>query len=630
VEGDFQTVHFAETLPTSTYLFAFAAGQFHVIAKKINGREMKLYHRESDAKKVARNMDAIFDLHGQSLKWLEDYTGLPYPYTKFDFVVIPAFPFGGMEHPGSIFYSDKALFLDESATQKQFMSRVGLIAHETSHMWFGNLVTMRWFNDVWLKEVFANFMADKIVNPMFPEVNHDLQFLFAHYPFAYGVDRTAGANPIQQKLTNLNNASSLYGAIIYDKAPIVMRQLEQFVGEESFHQGLKAYLKKFSWGNAEWKDLLDALSKQAKKPLTKWSKAWVEQTGRPKLTAKVQNEKPKLQVLDPLKESNKWPQDLNENSYGLLSMDAASLTYIQQHMEDIPDETLRAVLWVQLWENLLERQISIEDYLKLAIRVLPKERQELTLDFILNTLKYGYWALLTSPERAKYEASLEKVLWEQSQAEYLSVPARMAFFKAYQNLFTTKEAWKNIYNVWTEKRKTKDLKFAEADWMTMAYALALRDPEASRKIKEAQLKRIQDPERKNEFQFIMKAVAANTEKDQTAFFESLRTADNRKNEPWVADALMYINHPLRGANSKKFVGPSLELLPEIKNTSGIFFPLKWLYVTLVYHNDLDTRRIVEAYLKANPNMDAGLKLKLLQASDTLMRFTAQGRVSDGN
>lgn len=628
IEGDTQTVHFAETLPTSTYLFAFAAGQFQVVAKKINGREIKLYHRETDTKKVDRNAEAIFDLHGKSLKWLEDYTGIPYPFTKFDIVAIPAFPFGGMEHPGSIFYSDKALFLDESATQKQFMSRAGVIAHETSHMWFGDLVTMRWFNDVWLKEVFANFMADKIVNPLFPEINHDLQFLFAHYPYAYGVDRTAGANPIQQKLTNLNNASSLYGAIIYDKAPIVMRQLEKFVGEENFHQGLKTYLKKFSWGNAEWKDLLETLSQQSKKSLTKWNKAWIEQTGRPKLAANVQNQK--LQVADPLNESGKWPQDLNENSYGLLSMNAESLAYIQQHMEDIPDETLRAVLWVQLWENLLERQISMEDYLKLAIRVLPKERQELTLDFILNTLKYGYWALLTPPERSKYEQSLEKMMWDQSQVEYLSVPARMAFFKAYQSLFTTKEAWKNIYDVWTEKRKIKGLKFAEADWMMMAYALALRKPEEAKKIKEAQLKRIQDSERKNEFQFIMRAVAASNEKEQTAFFESLRVADNRKNEPWVLDALSYLHHPLRGTNSRKFVSPSLEMLSEIKQTSGIFFPLRWLNATLGYHNDPDTRRVVDTYLNANPNMDAGLKLKLLQASDTLIRFTAQGRVSDSN
>ena len=100
-----------------------------------------------------------------------------------------------MEHPGAILYNATGLLLDESATQNQMLDRASLIAHETSHMWFGDLVTMQWFNDVWMKEVFANFMAGKIVNPSFPQVNHDLRFLLANYPAAYQVDRTAGLEP---------------------------------------------------------------------------------------------------------------------------------------------------------------------------------------------------------------------------------------------------------------------------------------------------------------------------------------------------------------------------------------------------------------------------------------------------
>ena len=108
--------------------------------------------------------------------------------------------------------------LEESATQAQQMGRASLIAHETAHMWFGDLVTMNWFDDVWTKEVFANFMASKIVQPSFPEVNHQLRFLLAHHDSAYRVDRSAGANPIRQPLENLNEAGTLYGPIIYQKA----------------------------------------------------------------------------------------------------------------------------------------------------------------------------------------------------------------------------------------------------------------------------------------------------------------------------------------------------------------------------------------------------------------------------
>ena len=167
----------------------------------------------------------------QSLAWLERYTGIPYPWGKFDFLLVPSFQFGGMEHAGAIFYNASGLLLDQSATQNQKLGRASVIAHETAHMWFGDLVTMRWFDDVWMKEVFANFMAAKIVNPSFPEINHELRFLYAHYPAAYDVDRTPGTNAIRQQLDNLNEAGSLYGAIIYQKAPIVMRQLEGILGE---------------------------------------------------------------------------------------------------------------------------------------------------------------------------------------------------------------------------------------------------------------------------------------------------------------------------------------------------------------------------------------------------------------
>src|SRR5215204_4196082 len=253
--GDRVAVKFAETEPLPTYLVAFIAGDFKVETAERNGRTFRMFHRETDAAKVARNRDAIFDLHARAIEFLERYTAIPYAFGKFDFVAIPAFQFGGMEHAGKILYNASGLMLDESATQNQLLGRASVISHETAHMWFGDLVTMRWFNDVWMKEVFANFMAAKIVNPSFPSVNHDLRFLFQQYPSAYDVDRTEGANPIRQRLDNLNEAGSMYGAIIY--------------------------LKAHAFANATWTDLINVLDARTPMDLQAWSRVWVDEPGRP-------------------------------------------------------------------------------------------------------------------------------------------------------------------------------------------------------------------------------------------------------------------------------------------------------------------------------------------------------------
>ncbi|MFQ5633408.1 MAG: M1 family aminopeptidase, partial [bacterium] len=271
----------------------------------------------TDLAKINRNAKAIFDLHHKALDWLENYTGIPYPFEKFAFVLIPSFQYGGMEHPGAILYRANRLLLNESATQNDVLGRASLIAHETAHIWFGDLVTMDWFNDVWMKEVFANFMAAKIANPAFPEINHDLRFLLAHYPSAYAVDRSEGVNPIRQELENLNEAGSLYGAIIYQKAPIVMRQLERLVGEQQFRQGLQEYLKTYAFDNATWPQLIEILDQKTSEDLRTWSRVWISEPGMPRIQTEIMldaaGEIASLQIRqdDPLGKGRIWGQNLS-------------------------------------------------------------------------------------------------------------------------------------------------------------------------------------------------------------------------------------------------------------------------------------------------------------------------------
>ena len=166
------TIHltFAETEPLPTYLFAFAAGKFSVETAERDGRTFRMFHRETDAAKVARNRDAIFDLHAARARLARGLHRHPVSVRQVRLRARSRrSSSAAWSTPGAIFYNAAALLLDESATQNQLLDRASVISHETAHMWFGDLVTMRWFNDVWMKEVFANFMAAKIVNPSFPE-----------------------------------------------------------------------------------------------------------------------------------------------------------------------------------------------------------------------------------------------------------------------------------------------------------------------------------------------------------------------------------------------------------------------------------------------------------------------------
>src|SRR6185295_10508860 len=149
----------------------------------------------------------------------------------------------------------------------------------------------------------------KIVNPAFPKVNHDLRFLVSHYPAAYAVDRTAGTHPIRQDLANLDEAGSLYGAIIYEKAPIVMRQLERILGEEKLKEGLRSYLKQFQFGNATWLDLIKILDDRTDLDLAAWSRAWVEESGRPQIRTTLEGDWIVFTQSDPQEgRSLRWTQ----------------------------------------------------------------------------------------------------------------------------------------------------------------------------------------------------------------------------------------------------------------------------------------------------------------------------------
>jgi aminopeptidase N len=272
---------FPETRPIPTYLFAFAAGPWARLAGKPG--EPDVYVRRSQLKRAEPEVPQLQSITAQGMRWLADYFQQPFPFPKYDIVLIPGFPFGGMEHAGETFLNEDGVLFRTAPTASDRFHRDILTLHELTHQWFGDLVTMRWFDDLWLKEGFAQYMAYRAEDALHPESQAWKHFYEDIKPQAYGIDETLGTTPIFQDIPNLKDAKSAYGAIVYQKAPAILKQLEFRLGAEAFRDGLRLYLRDHAYANAQWGDLIGAFHTASGQDVRSWADAWVLRRGMPEV-----------------------------------------------------------------------------------------------------------------------------------------------------------------------------------------------------------------------------------------------------------------------------------------------------------------------------------------------------------
>lgn len=653
-----KTYHFQTSDTLSTYLFAFVAGNFDLVHGNTGSYKADFLYRETDTAKISNSLNEIFRLHGNALKYLEKWTGIPFPFQKFGFVAIPDFQFGGMEHAGNIQYKASALFLDAGATKDQINSRNNVIAHETAHMWFGDMVTMNWFTDVWMKEVFANFMADKSTEAITGKDVFDLKFLVDHFPSAYGVDRTTGSNPIRQDLDNLKDAGTMYGNIIYHKAPIMMRQLERLMGKDKFQQGVRVYLNKFRNRNASWPDLIGILDEYTPENLQEWNKVWVNEPGRPVVDYDIKSENGKISKFTIRQKAEYgnpriWPEWFDVTLYYPDSTRVLSVNLNSEQVDlklaqglDVPsfllfnssgegygvwplDEKMfsklyqiekplnRASAYISIYENMLAgRTIKPFQALKLFTDGLSREKEELNLKLLTGYIGSIYWEFISAKEREAYAPLLESSLWSAMEKGEQQNNKKL-LFKTYQDIYLSATGRATLYNIWSEQQPPAGVKLSEDDYTALAFALALRDDKDT-SILSKQLQRISNADRKKRFEFIMPALSSEvTVRDN--FFKSLSQKSNREKEANVVSALYYLHHPLRQESSVKYLPASLSLLNEIQTTGDIFFPQNWLQATFGSYQSKVAAEAVRSFLSSNPQYNPKLKAKILQASDNLFK-----------
>jgi len=651
---------FMETDLISTYLFSFVAGKFNKETKNPGAFDMRFLYRENNKEKIAESVDEVFRIHQKSIDFLEKYTKVKFPFQKMDFAAIPSFQYGGMEHVGAIQYRQSSLFLDKNATQNRKLSRAKLIAHETSHMWFGDLVTMKWFNDVWLKEVFANFMADKIMNPVFPEVNHRLNFMMSHYPRSYSEDRTKGTNAIRQYLGNLKNAGSLYGRIIYNKAPIMMRQLECLLGEDVFKEGIQEYIKTYANSNADWNELVSILDKKSSSNIKDWSDVWVNSSGRPVFSDEVEIDVTSGTITNFIitqkvegGSDKVWKQSFDVTfvyDFGvkiikasisdnqLIVNDAIGLPkpkYILYNTngfgygvfpiykneintyKDINDVVSRGYQFINLYENMLIGEVSPIQTYKVFLKAVQKEQNELIINYLSGRIQSIFWTFLNEQQQNNFQKKTESEVYFLLEKE-LPANIKKTLFRLYQSIAISEVGKENLYQIWNKKKKMKNLFLNENDFSSLAMTLAIYEHPKSLEIIKEQQVRILNKDRLERFKWLLPSLS-NDETVRDNFMHLLLQKENREKESWVQTALSNMHHPLRQKSSEKHLKSILDKLEEVQLTGDIFFPKGWLANSIGKYSSKDATTVLIQFLEDNPDYSPILLKKLLQTTDNLTR-----------
>ncbi|MDZ7629758.1 MAG: M1 family aminopeptidase [Gemmatimonadaceae bacterium] len=662
------THHFAETRPISTYLIAFAAGPYatvtraRALATGAPATNVTMWVRGSRLKEA--EADSLITMNTQALRWLGDWFGVSYPFGKYDFLLAPVFPFGGMEHPGAVFYNEQSFIFRERPTVSQSLGRQATVFHEVAHQWFGDYVTMQWFDDLWLKEGFATYMAARMQAAIAPASTPWKTFYLRNKPVAYGTDATAGTTPVWQALDNLEQAKSNYGPIVYNKAPGILRQLDYLVGERAFQRGVRRFLAEHRYGNATWRDLLRAIGTSAGRDLTKWGEQWILRPGMPIIEQQIVSANGRITRLaltqrpaqPDLSGPDAWPQRVqvllyyadrpavripveltsrttvitaasgrpapdfvfaNDGDYGyaIVLPDDASVRWLEGRIGSVRDDLLRAMLWGALWDLVREAKLSPSRYAAVALRELPRERDEqiaaaLTARIGVAVSRYGSVAT-----RDSMLPLFERTLLTGATDTTLSYGQRKSQLDALINAASSPSALTRI-DRWLDADSAAGLALRPPTrWAIVNRLIANRAPTALQRL-QAEVRRDSSSEGLRQA-FVAGAAVPDSAAKRTYFARWF--GDSTLNEEWVTSSLRTFHDAEHAALTRSFLVPSLDTLPWIQRNRRIFFLGAWLNAAIGGQSSAEALREIDDWLAAHPALAPDLRRKVLQARDDLER-----------
>jgi aminopeptidase N len=656
-------VRFAQTEPISTYLFAFAAGPLEALT--VPGESVRLFVRRSQAARARAHVAEVLRLNRYALAYFEAEFARPFPFAKYDLVLVPELAYGGMEHAGATFLNEQAVLFPDPPSNPDLLRRAQLIFHETSHQWFGNLVTMRWFDDLWLKEGFANFMAAKAAEAIVPELEPWSAF-HALKTGAVRTDATAGTTPLRQPLANLRSAKSAYGAIVYAKGPALLRQAEFYLGAHVFKRAVRDFLQRHAYGSASWGDLVRAFERAAGRELGGWAETWVNRRGLPAVTVRESAGRVQLVQEDALGEGGLWPQKLvvaaavadgsvvtsevqlerataevtgaagrrparwrypnaGDFGYGRFLLDAASRDALLAEPRAMPDGLLRAQLIDALWESVRDAELAPAAFIEFALALAPDEGDDVILAGLLARIEAAFRRYLSDAQRERLAARMEGMLLAAALGEGPE-SRRLLMLRAYVALAWSDAALADLERLLEGSLAVRGVELGERDRFRIITRLVLRGhPDGTRLLAEAAAAERGDNARR--YAFAASAALPDVQAKRAMYRRFTRDASLP--ESWIEAALGPFNAPEHAAYTAPLVESALAQLPELKRRRKIFFVENWLGAFLGGQTDPGALAAVQRLLQGK--LEPDLRRKVLEAADGLQRTVRiRERFADGS
>lgn len=656
-------LRFAQSKPLPTYLFAFACGPFAEVTPpqpQVPGvtydGPMRILLRDSKLKDLDR--DAIIRLHHDGLGWLASTFDVPYPWDKLDLVLLPGFPYGGMEHAGAIFYRESSLVFDHAPTVDEQVRRSTLVYHELSHQWFGNLVTMKWFDDLWLKEGFATFFGYRAMAALEPDQRAWLRFLQRVKPRAYAVDATPGTTPIFQELQNLADAKSAYGAIVYNKAPAVLRALFSQLGPKVFQNGVKRFLEDHAYGSATWQDLAAALEGAARKDLGRWSERWLLAPSMPQVRVPWAVDEAGAVVAASVTQralggEGTWPMDLElmvfdqdggketlevttdaqttavpalvgrpapaavlanpeDVAYGQFVPDATSVDWLLEHLPNEPDPLVRACGTTALYEAVREAELDPARFAVTLLEMLRIEQDADTHRWLLSRLGTCLSRYLPDERSAPlWQRAVELLLAQLTDGEASGRELSIFRFLAWRS--DAPEVLDICRLVARGEATIQGLEVGRRDRFLGAAALiaAGKDDGAYAALRAA----FGDQDVGKEA-FLTEAATPTAESKARYWEQYLQLGEPP--EQWTQDSLGYFHWARQDGLTLPYLQKALEQVDWVKQNRRIFFMPAWLDAFVNGHSSPEALAVVDSFLGA-AQLSVDVRRKLLQSRDGLAR-----------